>query len=488
MYSRSALPNLSGPRYPEQAMSDIKEQAAFNSILASAGLAAGKFVAAFITGSLGLLSDALHALLDVGATIMTYFAVKIGAKPADDIHQYGHGKIEAVAALIETGLLFMVAAFVAVEAVGRLRSGAHDLTASPIAYAVLVISIGVDIVRSRSLRRIAAETRSDALAADALHFSSDLVSSALVLVGLVAAQAGYPQGDALAAIGVAIFISIAGYRLGKRTIDTLMDAVPAELTSSIRDIAGNVAGVVSLESVRVRAVGQDVFAELAIGVARTLSLNRVGAIKADVIAALQAKYPNATITLTTTPMTLDDETILERILHVSAVMRQPVHHITIQRIGERLSVSLDMEVDGHLSLKEGHQRTIELEAAIERELGADVEVETHLEPLEADAMDGIDVDAAEADAITRNMLRFVRQDGVIKELHDVRVRRTAAGLVVNFHCYLPAALAVREMHDHVDALERSIRKEIPRIVRVVGHAEPIPSADGTIRTSGFGRV
>ncbi len=454
-------------------MSDIKEQAAFNSILASAGLAAAKFGAAFSTGSLGLLSDALHALLDVGATIMTYFAVRISAKPADEHHPYGHGKVEAVAALIETGLLFVVAAYVAVEALGRLRTGAHELTPSRIAYAVLVISIGVDIVRSRSLLRIAKETRSDALAADALHFSSDLVSSALVLLGLIAAQMGYPQGDPLAAAGVAIFIAIAGYRLGKRTIDTLMDAVPADLTDSIRNIARDVDGVVSVESLRVRAVGHEVFAELAIGVARTLSLDRVDGIKADVIAALTKTYPNATLTVTTTPMTLDDETVLERILHVAAVMRQPVHHVTIQRIGERLSVSLDMEVDGRLSLKQGHQQTIDLETAIERELGGDVEVETHLEPLEVDALDGVDVGPDETDAISRHLKRFIRQDGVIQDVHDVRVRRTPGGLVVNFHCRLPADLPVREMHELVDTLERAVRREAPDIVRVVGHAEPL---------------
>jgi hypothetical protein len=165
-------------------MADIKEQAALSSIFASVGLAAGKFVAAFMTGSLGLLSDALHALLDVGATILTYFAIRISGKPADDKHHYGHGKIEAVAALIETGLLFVVAVYVGVVAIGRLRTGTSELEPSMVAYAILVISIVVDIVRSRSLLRIAKETKSEALAADALHFGSDLVSSAIVLLGL----------------------------------------------------------------------------------------------------------------------------------------------------------------------------------------------------------------------------------------------------------------------------------------------------------------
>lgn len=459
-------------------MSDLKEQAAFNSILASVGLATGKFVAAFMTGSLGLLSDALHALLDVGATIMTYFAVRISAQPADERHHYGHAKIEAVAALIETGLLFVVAIFVVFEALSRLRSGSHDLTPSLIAYAVLIISIIVDIFRSRSLLRISKETKSEALAADALHFSSDLVSSALVLCGLIAAHLGYPQGDALAAIGVAIFISIAGYRLGKRTIDTLMDTVPAGLSEKVRDISKKVSGVASVDAIRIRAVGHEIFAELAISVARTLALDRVAAIKSDVVNAITNEFPGATVTITTTPRALDDETILERVLHVSAVMRRPVHHITVQRIGERLSVGLDLEVDGRLSLRAGHAIASELEAEIERELGSNVEVETHLEPLDVQGLDGSDVTGTLAAKVSDTLALRAKEAAAIVGVHDVRVRQTTAGLVVNYHCYAKPDLSISDVHSLVDSIERKVRNDIPEIVRVVGHAEPAAPGDG----------
>lgn len=453
-------------------MSDIKERAAFNSILASAGLAAGKLTAAIVSGSLAMLSDALHALLDVGATILTYFAVRIGSRPADERHPYGHGKVEAVAALIETGLLFIVALYVAVEAISRLRGGAHEVPPSYLAFAVLAISIVVDIVRSRSLMRIAEETKSQALEADALHFSSDLVSSALVLLGLIASAFGYHQGDLLAAIGVSVFIAIAGYRLGKRTIDTLMDAVPKGLSEKVRSITENIGGVAKVESIRVRAVGPEVFAEVAIGVARTLPLNRVDAIKAGVIAALQAEYPAASVVVTTSPIALDDETVLERILHVAAVMRRPVHHVTIQRLDDRLSVSLDLEVDGSLPLRDGHAIASELEYEIERELGDGVEVEVHLEPLEVHALEGSDVDAVEATRIRDALSIIASASAVVTEIHDVRVRRTNAGLVVNYHCLIDPIRTVEDVHRHVDAVERAVRQAVPEIARVVGHAEP----------------
>lgn len=453
-------------------MKNIKEKAALSSVFASALLAAGKFVAAFITGSLGLLSDALHALLDVGATVMTYFAIRISGKPADDRHPYGHGKVEAVAALIETGLLFVVAAYVAVAAVGRLYHGENALEQSWVAYVVLVVSIVIDLVRSQSLLRIAKATNSEALAADALHFGSDLISSTLVLAGLIAALYGYPQGDTIAAIGVAVFIGIAGYRLGRRTIDTLMDAVPENMPEKIRAITDRQIGVVSVDAVRARRVGATIFADLEISVARTLPLDRVKSIKDAVAAALKKEIGEAEITVVTTPRALDDETVLERVLHVATVKQRHVHHVTIQHVGERLSVSLDLEVDGRMALKKGHAIATELETAIAGELGEDIEVETHIEPLYILAHSGVDVPADQLERIRDELEQEAKNTGVVKQIRSVRARETAEGLVVNFHCGVDAELSVADVHEHVDTVERALRLKFPDIVRVIGHAEP----------------
>jgi cation diffusion facilitator family transporter len=454
-------------------MNSIKEKAALSSVFASALLAAGKLVAAFITGSLGLLSDALHALLDVGATTMTYFAVRVSAKPADDEHHYGHNKIEAVAALIETGLLFVVAVYVAVEAIARMRSGTTELEPSVIAYVVLGSALVIDIVRSQSLLRIAKKTGSEALAADALHFTSDLVSTLLVLIGLVVAQFGYPSGDAIAAIGVAVFISIAGYKLGKRTINTLMDAVPAGLADKVRNKVDDIGGVASVNAVRLRPDGASFFAEIEIGVSRTLPLDRVQSIKEAVTAAVAKELPKSHIMLAVTPQILSDETILERVMHVARVLHHPVHHVTVQHIDDRLSVSLDLEVDGSLPLRDGHAIADHMENAIKAELGLDVEVETHLEPLDIQGLEGHDVDAAQIEQIKAVLIKRATETGVAEDVHKVRVRKTPVGLVVNYHCRVDPELTIAVIHTHVDNIENAVRQDIPDIMRVVGHAEPI---------------
>jgi cation diffusion facilitator family transporter len=450
-----------------------KQSAAFWSIVASALLTLGKLVAGLMSGSLALLSEAGHGLLDTGATILTYFAVRAADKPADEEHPYGHGKIEAVAALVETGLLMVLAAGVLWEAARRLLGHPAEVEATALAFGVLIISIIVDFFRYRTLQKVARETKSHALAADALHFSSDLVSSALVLIGLGATLLGFKQGDTFAAIGVALFIAIAGWRLGRSTIDALVDTAPAGVAARLRAIASAVPGVVEVQDVRARPVGANVFADVLIGVSRTLPLERVTAIKARIAEAVAAEMPDTTVTVTTEPRALDEETVLERVLLISARRRVPVHHVTVQQVEGRLSVSLDVEVDGRMSLGSAHTIASRLEAAIRDELGPATEVETHIEPLVVASLEGRDLDGPLAGRVRESLVRHAAETGAVADVHSVRVRETGHGLVVNFHCRVDPSLDVTTVHDRVDQLEHLVRSDVPEIVRIVTHTEPL---------------
>ncbi|HLW92862.1 MAG TPA: cation-efflux pump [Roseiarcus sp.] len=449
-----------------------KQRAAFASILASAALGLAKLAAGFFSGSLALMSEGGHSALDTGATILTFFAVREGDKPADEEHPYGHAKFEAVAALAETGLLAFLALIVAFEALRRLFGEAPAMVdASPIAFAVVAVAMAVDFLRWRGLSKIASDTQSDALAADALHFSSDLISSALVLIGLAATRLGFPNADALAAIGVALFIAVAGYRLGRRTIDTLVDTAPQGLERRLRAMIGVVPGVAAIDYVRLRRSGAQTIGEIGVFVSRTLPLERVAAIKADINEKIAAAEPHAALTVTANPLALDDESVLERVLLIASRRRLPVHHVMIQEIAGRRSVSLDLEVDGRKSLGEAHDVASRLEFAIKDEIGTDVEVETHIEPMETEEISGHDCNAERIEAIAATLKRHALK-GRLREVHNVRARATAGGLVVNFHCRIDPAVPVGEAHREVDALERGVREEIPEIARIIGHVEP----------------
>jgi len=449
-----------------------KIAAAKASIAASAFLAAAKLAAGLWSGSLALLSEAGHAFVDTGATALTYYAVREAEKPADDEHHYGHGKYEALAALVETGLLFGLAIIVVGEAIRRLGETHVEIDAGWPAYGVLGVSILIDFVRARQLGEIAKEERSDALAADAMHFASDLVSSVLALIGVAAAHYGFPQGDALASFGVAGFIAVAGYRLGRRTIGTLLDAAPRDLTPEIARAISEVPGVISLDELRLRSAGAEVIGDATIDVARSLRVEQAARIKAAVLEAILAVAPHARVTITTNARALDDETVVERIMLVAARRHVAAHHIIAQQIGERLSIGLDIELDGAMPISRAHAIATDFEAAIRDEFGADVEIETHIEPLAPHMLHGRDVDPALAREIAETLDRHSAQVGYIANIHDLRVRETAGGLIVNYHCAVDPSVSVETVHEAVDALERRTREEYPEILRIVGHAEP----------------
>jgi len=233
-----------------------------------------------------------------------------------------------------------------------------------------------------------------------------------------------------------------------------------------------VPGVVEVAGVRLRPGGTGNFGEIAVAISRTLPLERVVAIKERITKAVREEFADTTLTVTTEPRALDDETVLDRVLIAAAKRRLLVHHITVQDVENRLSISLDLEVDGRLSLGAAHIEATRLEIAIRDELGPETEVETHIEPLEVSHLSGLDVPQSEASEVSGILEATAAKIPAIESIHDVRVRRTPAGLVVNYHCYFDDALDVATMHKNVDLLERRFRRQYPGVVRVVGHAEP----------------
>jgi cation diffusion facilitator family transporter len=455
-------------------MQHEKEQVALTSIAASAAMTIAKGLVGLATGSLAILSEAGHSLIDLGATIMTYAAVRVSGKPADEEHHYGHGKIESVSALGETALLFLLSGIVVWEAAKRLIDHEpHSVVATYWAFGVMAASVVIDFYRARALSRVAKETQSQALEADALHFSSDLWASLAVIAGLVGVRFGLWWADSAAALAVAILVCVAGWRLGRRTIDTLTDTAPAGAAEQIAAIAETVAGVVAVEHVRARGVGDKTFIDLTVAVSRTLPLDRVSEIKSAVAMALASHMPGAEPVVTTDPIALDNETILDRVMVIARNRALAVHHVTVHNIQDRLAIALDLEVDGKLSLAAAHALADGLEAAIAAEVGAKVEVETHIEPLQPEDASGREAPPERVQAVLAALTELAAQDRALRNVHNVRVRETDDGEIVNFHCRVDPEMTVQTVHEKVDALERALRQHSSLIKRVIGHAEPI---------------
>lgn len=449
-----------------------KQKVAAISIAASGSMAVAKFAVGIAIGSVAMISEALHSTVDLIATVITWIVVRIADKPADAEHHYGHGKLESLSALGIVALLYILAGGIVVEAYGRLKEGAIPPTLSAIPFVVLTIDILVNLWRARALHNTARETNSQALAADALHFASDVIGSSAVIVGLILIWLGYDWGDAAAAIAVAVLISLLGLRLGREIIETLLDQAPKGVADIAERAILSVDGVIDIERLRVRMVGPTHFIDAAVHVPRTYPIDRIDEIKRKAHNALSKALGDADLTFTAIPVARDNESVRERIMVIARNSGLAIHHITVHDVCGKLIVSIDLEVDANMSLADAHDVTRELEGAIRGEFGTDVEIDTHIEPLEPELPHGTDADPERAAEIAQELARLAARHGAIHDIHNVRVRNTEAGEIVNFHCRATPSMSVIAVHDNVDEIERALRRAYPTVKRVISHAEP----------------
>ena len=451
-----------------------KQSVALVSMAASAGLAGAKLLAAMFTGSLGILSEAIHSIIDFGATVITYLAIRWSDQPADDEHHYGHAKIESIAALVETALLFLVTGWIVWEAVSRLlwHSG-HEVEVTWWAVAIIAGSIVIDFNRARALKRVAEKTSSEALEADALHFSSDMWSSIVVLLGLGAVWAGLPAADAIAALIVSVFIAHAAWQLGARTLNTLLDAAPAGATEIIRGLVNDVHGVLAIKSIRLRPAGATLFASIVVEVARTMPIDEIVKTKETIYQVITGRFPNADVTVTANPVALDNESVFQKVMLIAARRNLAIHHLNAQQLGSRLAISFDLEVDGSMPLGEAHATATSLEEAIRAELGSDAEVESHIEPQPERLLTGHDADPSLMAKVLSALGDLAAQHPRLTDIHSVRLRQNEEGLFLHYHCRCAPSETVEHIHDDIDRVEAGLKDRFPDIRRVIAHAEPL---------------
>ena len=454
-----------------QSVHSEKSRVAAISMIASASMAAAKFIVGIAIGSIALISEALHSSVDLAATVVTWMVVQVSDKPADEEHHYGHGKMESLSALGVIAMLYVLAGGILVASYGRLRDGAPPPTLSVIPFAVLVIDIAVNLWRALALQRTARATKSQALAADALHFASDVLGSIAVIAGLALSGLGYRWGDAAAAIGVAVVISALGLRLARSTVETLLDRAPDGVAEKATAALKAVPGIVDVERLRARMVGPTHFIDATVQVPRTFPIDRVEAIKRQAQDAVTAALGDADLTFTPVPIARDNESVRERIMVIARNSGLAVHHVTVHDLGGKLTVSIDLEVDGEMALDAAHDIAHAFEHDIRAEFGDDVEVDTHIEPLEPELPVGADAASDRVEAI-RSALAGFAADGAIHDIHNVRVRDTDAGEIVNFHCRAAPSMSVIKVHENVDEIERALRRAFPTVKRVISHAEP----------------
>lgn len=458
-----------------------KKQAALLSVGSAALLVTLKSFLVIRTGSLGILSEALHSGLDLIAAIITFLSVRVSDQPADARHPYGHGKFENFSAFVETGLLLLTALYVIYEGFNRLLFHAVHIEPSLTALLILCIALAIDITRARALERVSRKYSSEALEADALHFSTDIWSTLVVIAGVLLVWAGQTwnlqwlaYADALAGLAVAAVILSVGSRLGKRTLDALLDAAPIELQEQISREVARMEGVLSVERVRVRRAGNRHFVDATVGVPRTATLEQVHALS-DAIERRIGEIVPSDVMVHTEPRMPKGEHIFDAVRAEAQRRGLAIHDVTAFEYDRRLYIELHLEVDETLSLRDAHRLATELENAIRALRDAPTVVTIHIEPLgtQVGAPDpGISEMKLLAQSIEQLLNSMPSEYDELVNCHDVHVRQVGHRIQATCHCAMKADLPITQIHDITAALEDRVKERFPQVHRVTIHPEP----------------
>ncbi len=455
-----------------------KHGAALSSVVAAIFLTLFKLIVGIMTGSLGILAEVAHSALDLVAAVVTLLAVRVSGRPADEKHNYGHGKVENLSALFETLLLLGTCVWIIYEAIRRLFFEEVHVQASIWAFIVMIIAIAIDWTRSRILYRTAKKYDSQALEADALHFSTDIWSSAVVIVGLacvwLSARLGIPllaKADAMAALMVAGIVVYVSMQLGGRTVAALIDGVPTSVRSDVMR-AVRVPGVLEVKQVRVRRSGPESFADVRLTIARDTPLERTHQIAVAAEAAVRQILPGADVVVQVDPVKSDHEGVLTSVRMLAAQHGMGAHGVRIYDLqsGGHL-LELHLEVSDTLTVEEAHEQATAFEDALRKMLPAIDQVMTHIEPT-GDALVRKNASSADEELVREILLNMDAENSLGCKPHDVTVRRVGGEMQVTFHCTMDSALPIIEAHTMTERVESMLRNQVPNLGRVVIHVEP----------------
>ncbi len=468
MEARSPIPAARDAAHHE------KRLVALSSVLAAVALTTFKVAVGFSTGSIGILSEAAHSGLDLVAAAMTFFAVRASGRPADREHAYGHGKVENLSALVETLLLLVTCAWIVREALTRLFFAPEAVEVTWWSFRVMAVSMVIDITRSRMLRRMAEKHNSQALEADAIHFSTDLLSSAVVIVGILMTMAGFENFDSIAALGVAAVTAVIGYRLWKRSVHTLMDGAPAGLSDVIAAEIMSVPGIHRVERIRVRESGAITFVEATVLVDQVLPVEQGHRLTEEVGQRIRSAIPNADVVVHAEPICLENASLEDRIRAEGATMPEvrSVHNIAITEGPEGRLVEFHVEMDGELTVEKGHESASLLEDKVARLDPCIAKVVSHIEPVGCLACKG-EASEMERELIQRTIDRIAYQFPEVRCCRDIHVHSTANGYRVFLCCQFDPQLTVNRAHEVVTRLEGVIRSRHTEIESVTIHLEPV---------------
>jgi cation diffusion facilitator family transporter len=442
------------------------------SVFAAGVLVVLKLVTGILTGSLGLVAEAMHSGTDLVAALLTFFALGVASRAADQDHPFGHGKAEHLAAMTEALFLVMVSAFIGYLSIARLITGSEDqLHPSLVAVGVICVVIAIDLMRARTSLLASRRYNSAALASNALHFASDLAGSVAVLIGLLLARAGFPEADPIAALLVGVLVVSAAARLIRRNVDVLMDRSPEEADLAVRGAIAKAEPTIDVERVRVREAAGRHFVEVTVGIKADAALGQGHAVADAVEDAVADVLPDSDVVVHVEPRA-DKGDLRERVSGAALTVRgvREVHNVAVARVGDRQQLSLHLKVPADMRLEDAHDAADEVEDAIRSAVPEVDTVYSHIEPLIEPEEGSRAIGTAAAEA--HDQIRLIAERRVGQPARDVQLRRSERGLVALITIALPPDEEVAAAHNTAMQVERDVLAACPDVAEVVVHTEP----------------
>ncbi len=457
-----------------------KRRVALMSLVAALFLTAAKLVVGVASGSLGVLSEAAHSAMDLIAVGITYISIRAAEAPADEVHPFGHGKVENLGAFIQIGLLFITTGWIVIEAFNRLFLREAHVQLSTAAFVVLVAAIVIDTVRARALFQAAGKYQSQALEVNAFHFATDAYGTGVVLLGLgllYAAQHGYPgwfrHADAMAGLTVAVLTLYVGLRLGNETIRVLLDAAPAGVSDRITSEVARVPGVLRHDRTRVRQSGGKLFVDLRLTLESNIPFEHAESVVDAVEAKVHQIYPTADVVVDAAPAPPPSEDLLEKVRAIANRDNFQIHDVVALTVGGRIHLEMDLEVDGSLSLQVAHDQATALERALRHAFPEVEDINIHIEPRLRGIAPAKKATRVQA-SVERKLLELVRGTRGVVDCHALEAHEVNRDLAVTIHCTVQPGLSVTQVHSITEELELRLREAFPQITRVNIHPEPRP--------------
>jgi cation diffusion facilitator family transporter len=458
----------------ELADAHARRRTALVSVGAAIFLVAVKLVTGLATGSLAFIAEAVHSGTDLVAALLTLFAVQVAVRPPDRDHQYGHGKAEHLAALGESAFLMLVSLFIGYASLRRLiDGGGQDIDVTWWAFTVLAVVIAVDASRATISYRASRRYKSAALAANALHFASDLAGSFAVLIGLVFVSAGQRWADSVAALFVAVLVVLAALRLAKQSIDVLMDRSGADVDERITEALAELdEHQVEVRRVRVRHAAGRHFVDIVVGVPLDTGVSQAHSVADDIEGRVERALGGADVVVHVEP-TDPEGGVRERATAAAGAIPEvrEVHNVRVMRLPDGYELSLHVKLPRDLSLAQAHNAVERLEQRVREEVPEVRYVHTHIEPLAstdwASAPDTEET-AIEREAIESAVRRFTGASPLAVSFRDGEQGRVALVTVS-----LPGDQPLPSAHRHAGAIEEAVRERCPGLADVIVHTEPM---------------